>query len=634
MLRARPMLLLVVAQCLIGATDARAQANDADTAGDAGGEHPTVQRVDWTGNAALSRSILREHILTQATRWPRFWQRFPFYEDETREDMHRISALYRQHGYFEARAEYELSFSEDGSRVAIAIRVQEGEPVRIDSLRVRLSNGHDPGTHPLIDARDWKKLVARLDLTRGKIFRLDDYRTAREMILNWVAERGFPQAQLEGGANVDLKQHRTEIDWTLSLRSRVRFGEIEIEGLENVEERIIRREIRLEPGEWYSTRAMARTRRRIQNLDLFRWTVVDAEAPDHDVVAPDRASESPGEVVWPVSIRLAERPPRRIRAGGGWGTDTSFRAELSWHHRNFFGGARRMDVGIRYSGLGATFRPSFVDPYFLGTRTRLLISPALVYEKQDAYTARRIVVDVQLQRKLFKKWMIRVGYRFDRDDIYSVVDEPGDDELPEGLSITTGPELGLRRSTVDDPLNAHSGTWIDLGAQSSITALGSEQDFVRYTLEARRFFEIYQTVLASRMLIGTIQNHGDTNAADIPLVERFYSGGANSMRGFGYRSLSPKDANGDSIGGSSIVEASVEWRLPIWGNLGAVAFVDAAQVEADPWSFGLDDLRYAAGPGLRYGTPAGPLRLDFAWRLNPRDERGKFRISASLGHTF
>ncbi|MCP5044985.1 MAG: outer membrane protein assembly factor, partial [bacterium] len=344
--------------------------------------------------------------------------------------------------------------------------------------------------------------------------------------------------------------------------------------------------------------------------------------------------DPPEEVTWPVSIRLAERPARRVRIGGGWGTDTSFRGELSWHHRNFFGGARHMDVGLLGSGLGATFRPSFMEPYFLGTRTHLLVSTALVYEKQDAYTAERVLLDVQFRRELFERWTIRTGYRFDRDDISSVLDDPGEDELPEGISITTGPNVGLRRSTVDNLLNAHSGTWIDLEANSSVTAFGSDQDFIRYSLDARAFVEVYKTVLATRVLFGTIQNLGDTDEEEIPLVERFYSGGANSNRGFGYRSLSPADANGDSVGGSSVVEASLEWRFPIWRSLGAVAFVDAAQVDPDPWTFRLDELRYAAGPGLRYATPAGPIRLDFAWRLNPDRRRGKFRISASLGHTF
>ncbi len=617
-----------------------------------------VDQIRFEGNEELSAGDLRDHMLTQAPPWFRFWTRLPFHEDEVREDMKRLTALYRQHGYYEAQANYSLVRSAESPGVTVHIEIDEGKAVRLERLTIALPNGQSPETHPLFEAKRWRRLVSRLLLREGRKFRLAEYQASREAILTWVGERGFPSAQLEGSAEVDMPTHRARVDWILIPGPRVRLGDVRIEGLEDVDRFIVEREIRLDPGEWFSLRALAKTRRRIQNLGLFRWTIVEALPPprttagddievgvedaeediERDVVETEEPQplEEPrlDEETWPVSVRVAERPPRRVRVGGGWGTDTSFRGELSWHHRNFFGGARHMDVGLRYSGLGASFRPSFMEPYFLDTRTRLLVSPAFVLENQDAYEARRYLLDVQLQRELVEHVEIRVGYRFDRDDIYSVLDNPGPDVLPEGISITTGPNLELSRSTVDNRLNATSGTSIQIEAESSITALGSDQDFVRYTLDARGFLSVAKTVLALRALAGTIQNHGDTREQDIPLVERFYSGGSNSMRGFAYRSLSPEDANGDSIGGSSLVEGSLEWRIPVWGPLGVVGFLDAAQVDPEPWEFRIDDLRYAAGTGLRYTTPAGPLRVDFAWRLNPRNKRGKFRVSASLGHTF
>lgn len=631
-----------------------------------------VAQIRFEGNDELSGGDLRDHMLTQSPPWYRFWDRLPFYEDEIREDMKRLVALYRQHGHYEAQASYELIRSEEGPGVTIEITIDEGKAVRLEHLIIRLADGADPATHPLFDARKWQRLIRRVPVRPGRKFRLGEYQATRKGILAWVAERGFPNAQLEGSAEVDLPTRKARVEWTLLLGPRVRLGEVGIEGLEDVGKYIVEREIRLEPGEWYSLTAMAKTRRRVQNLGLFRWTIVEALPPVPETTppitpeseaepdttaeasqaaegvatkAPDDSPEprppeppeeetAPADETWPVSIRVAERRPRRVRIGGGWGTDTSFRGELSWHHRNFYGGARHMDVSVRYSGLGASFRPSFMEPYLFGTRTRLIVSPAIVYEVQDAYTARRILADVQLQRELFEHFQIRVGYRFNRDDIFSVLDNPGEDDLPEGVSITTGPNIELSRSTVDNRLNARSGTSIELEAESSISAFGSDEDFVRYTLDARGFLEVIDTVLALRALLGTIQNHGNTDEEDIPLVERFYSGGSNSMRGFGYRSLSPEDANGDSIGGSSLVEGSFEWRIPIWGPLGVVGFLDAAQVDPDPWQFRIDDLLYAAGTGLRFTTPAGPLRVDFAWRLNPPRKRGKFRISASLGHTF
>jgi outer membrane protein assembly factor BamA len=611
---------------------------------------PVVQSIEWRGNDAISERELRAHILTQASRWPRFWITYPFHESDLEADMDRIAALYRLRGYYETAAEYSLVFDASHSKVTIEIRIDDGAPVRTKTVRVRFSDGSPPTLHPLVEPKEWEALVVSLPLRRDEIFELEHYRNSGDKILAYFAELGFPEAQLTGGTEVDLAQHAVSVAWTLELGRRVHLGEAQIFGLESVDEFIVRREISFEPGAWYSISELTKTRRRLQNLGLFRWTTVEAERPDASAAtkleATGLASEpaetegdvQPGvredETVWPVEIRLSERPPRRIRVGGGWGTDTSFRGELAWHHRNFFGGARQADFALRYSGLVTSVRPTFIEPYFLGTRTGLLVTPALLYENQDAYKARRILADVQLRRELTPPWSIRAGFHFDRSDVFSVLDDPGEDDLPEGVTINTGPYLAVRRSTVANPLNARSGTTLDLAAETSISAFGSDEDFIRYTLDARSFVEIWSTVLAARLLLGTIQNVSNTDAEDISLVERFYSGGSGSMRGVGYRSLSPKDAAGDSIGGSSLIEASVEWRVALFRNLGAVAFIDAAFVGPDPFRWELDKLRYAAGPGLRYHTPAGPIRLDFAWRLNPERRRGKFRLNASLGHTF
>lgn len=637
-------LTVLVAVALIVSDPARADEDDAPEAA------AVVQSIEWRGNEAISEGELRAHILTQASRWPRFWITYLLRESDLEADMDRIAALYRLRGYYESAAEYSLVFDASHSKVEIEIRIDDGTPVRTKTVRVRFSDGSHPALHPLVEREDWEAFVTSLPLRAGEIFELEHYRLTSDMILAYFAELGFPQAQLTGGAEVDLVQHTASVAWTLELGRRVQLGAIQIFGLDSVDEFIVRREIRFEPGQWYSLSQLAATQRRLQNLGLFRWTAVEAADPDADTATKletTRLESDPGETEgdiqpvvrehetsWPVKIRLSERPPRRIRVGGGWGTDTSFRGELAWHHRNFFGGARQADFALHYSGLVTSVRPTFIEPYFLGTRTGLLVTPALLYENQDAYKARRILADVQLRRELTPPWSIRGGVHFDRSDVFSVLDDPGDDDLPEGVTINTGPYLAVRRSTVANPLNARSGTTLDLAAETSITAFGSDEDFIRYTLDARSFVEIWSTVLAARLLLGTIQNVSNTDSEDIPLVERFYSGGSGSMRGFGYRSLSPTDADGDSIGGSSLIEASIEWRIPLFRNLGAVAFIDAASVGSDPFSWGLDKLRYAAGPGLRYDTPAGPIRLDFAWRLNPQRRRGKFRLNASLGHTF
>jgi outer membrane translocation and assembly module TamA len=140
---------------------------------------------------------------------------------------------------------------------------------------------------------------------------------------------------------------------------------------------------------------------------------------------------------------------------------------------------------------------------------------------------------------------------------------------------------------------------------------------------------------------------GSIAAADdldinVPFYRRFFLGGASSLRGWGRFEVSPLSGFGFPIGGRPMLEGSSEVRLAVWGNLGAVAFVDFGNVWADAWGFDPGDLRYAAGPGLRYQTPIGPARLDVGYQLNPIEgllvngepEQRRFRLHFSIGQAF
>jgi outer membrane translocation and assembly module TamA len=129
---------------------------------------------------------------------------------------------------------------------------------------------------------------------------------------------------------------------------------------------------------------------------------------------------------------------------------------------------------------------------------------------------------------------------------------------------------------------------------------------------------------------------------NVPFYKRFFLGGASSLRGWGRFEVSPLSGYGFPIGGLSMLEGSSEVRLPIFGKFGAVAFFDYGNVWSESWSIDLGDLRYAAGPGLRYMTPIGPVRLDVGYQLNPIEgllvngepEQRRFRMHFSIGQAF
>jgi translocation and assembly module TamA len=119
----------------------------------------------------------------------------------------------------------------------------------------------------------------------------------------------------------------------------------------------------------------------------------------------------------------------------------------------------------------------------------------------------------------------------------------------------------------------------------------------------------------------------------VPKNRRLYSGGGGSVRGYARREIGPLDAQGDPIGGRSVAEASLEMRSKLYGDIGGVVFVDAGTVDTESVP-GFGEVQYAAGVGVRYHSPVGPIRLDVAFPLNPRDTDDAFQLYFSIGQAF
>jgi translocation and assembly module TamA len=143
------------------------------------------------------------------------------------------------------------------------------------------------------------------------------------------------------------------------------------------------------------------------------------------------------------------------------------------------------------------------------------------------------------------------------------------------------------------------------------------------------------------MRAGSIDAWGDEDQL-VPFFKRYFLGGATNLRGWGRFEVSPLGGTGEPVGGHSFLNFSTELRMPVWGNFGAVLFLDGGNVWTNPWDFNLNDMRYDVGPGIRYNTPIGPFRADLGIQLNPIDglivngEEQKYplRFHFSIGHAF
>lgn len=623
-LRSPRLTLLAIAFWLgIAAVPAPAAAAD-EPAGDSA-VRPVVAAIHFEGAEAVPESELLSHMVTRRPdRW-RFWRARPrFSPGALEEDVRRIERVYRNHGYYEARAWTTLEWSADERQVEVTVHVDEGRPVRIADFRIEL-----PEDSPL--SADAGALEADLPLRPGQVFTLASYREARALLLERLADRARPAARLAGGADVDVSIHEARVHWLVEVGPEVTFGPVTVTGLDRIQEHVVRRELRVYEGEPYSARALDRSRRRLLALQLFRYVAVLPERPDPDADPPPDAARQ----VWPVTVELRERPPRSVALGVGWSSDDGPRGSARFAHRNFLGDARRLEIGGTVSEIDQQASIRVLQPYILGTLATLESDAAWRRRSRSSYDANVVSLTVGPRRSFGEHWVGEVAYRFGWTGVSNVTDQT-DEVLREQRSVglLSGVGTRWRRSDLDRVIDPTRGTWLQLGLGTNAKGLGSDFDWMRYSGEVRGYVPLGPTVLAGRFVLEAIDPFGSTAPNEVPLSERLFLGGANLGRGFPYEKLGPLDANGDPVGGTSSVLATAEWRFPIWKRLGGSVFVDAGQVSLDPFELDADDIGVGAGLGLSLATPVGPIVGYAAYPVRALEVSQRFRFYITVGHSF
>jgi len=362
---------------------------------------PKIGSIEWSGVHSVEEAELARHVLSAAASW-RPWVEAPRFDEGTVEDdLVRISDFYRSLGYYNARAEYTLLWNEKRTRVDLHFSVAEGQPVLLTSFeilgleglqhagaeepvdRLGANGAQEPaepeGSEQAARSRQ-SALSADLPLTVGGVFRASHYVDSKNELLLRLANRGFPEAQLEGGGEVDVEALSARIHWTVDPGPFVRLGDVQVVGLEGVAKNLVLRELVIAAGDPYSQAELRASELAIYQLGLFLSVVVKALKSEGSVEAGGAEFPAAGAAVWPVEVRVRERPPRSVRIAVGYGTEDEFRARTTLLQRNFLGGARTLSVSGKYSSLVLGVGSRFIQPRFLDPHTELEVDLSFLRE--------------------------------------------------------------------------------------------------------------------------------------------------------------------------------------------------------------------------------------------------------------
>ena len=586
-----------------------------------------VGKLTLVGNHALSRSALHGVIETKPRSRLRFWRARPIFDVIVLErDLERVERLYETEGYYETTVDWQLTSRKTAKAEILGVEIQIVEGPRafvtgieIDPPDPELTPGTEPAATTAVTSQSTPR---RWALEVGDPFREADYQRLEVQLRAIWLDRGFASVATKRSAKIRPDREGVAIRYEIAPGPPGRFGSVTIEGLDKIDERIVTRELTFQAGDTFSISRIEESRRRLALLDLFTSIELDWQT--------DPASPA----VAPVKIVLREKKPRELRIGGGYSTEERGRAQIRWQNRNWLGGGRRLLVSGRYSNIVRSAEISFVQPHVFDRKNRGLFDFSLFQEDEPNFTRNSIQGVPGLDRAFTPKLTGIAGLRVETAEVRDVEEEVKDrigGVRDEGTVI--GPRFSLRWTPVDDVARPRNGLVAAFDAQYSSRQFGASYDYVRLVGEVSVFKSILDyAVVAGRLKLGAAQAFGGKER--LPIFERLYAGGEGSVRGYRRHQLGPTAGNGNPLGGRSLIEGSIETRIPVWRQIGAVAFLDFGQVSLDLYDFVPDDLRFAAGPGLSYATPIGPISLFAGFPINRQSGEPPWQMHFNIGFFF
>lgn len=520
------------------------------------------------------------------------------------EDGRRLARVLASRGYLAGSVAIDIERGE--TPVPVTIVVDPGPRYTFSTIEVSFPGVAEPPIDP-----SKLELAAR----RGEPAASADIVASSRRVEAALRRAGYALANVKGQeAAVDHDARTVALKLIVEPGPLARFGEITVEGLETLDEGIIRDRIAWERGETFDPDKISQTRGALMDTRLFAGLKITPA----DEVGPD------GEL--PVIISAEEGDERSVGFGLRYSTSQGLGGRVFWEHRNILGDAERFRAEARGSFIERALETEFRRPLFLRPDQDLLISFEAVDEEPDAFERRSIGGAATVARQLDEIHEARLGVAgefsrvrdFTGERTFTLVSLPG----------------SLTRDTTNDLLEPVEGHRITLNLTPFAPVAGNGSFFVKGRITGSTYWDFSgdgSTVLAARASYGAI---GGADLSDIPADKRFYAGGGGSIRGYAFRHAGELDAADDPIGGRSIVEFGVELRQRIFEDFGVVPFIEAGRAYSDTTPSLGDDLLVGAGLGLRYYTAIGPLRLDVGVPLNKRDSDAPFQIYISLGQAF
>jgi outer membrane protein insertion porin family len=575
------------------------------------GDKVYVTEIRFEGNTVFEDKELKKAMLTKEKWFLSFITgRGGYNEEMTKVDRDIIADQYYNKGYIQVRVKGPIAdLQADKKSIELLYEIEEGPQFFIDAVDV--SGDLIKGKQELLDT---------MSLQKGDVFSRKVMREDMSRLNDLYADSGFAYVNVTPETQVDEQVRQVDITYDIEQGIKARIGRINISGNTRTRDKVIRRQVKVAEGEVYSASLIKDSRRKINNLGYFDEVNLTTRKGD-DLSLMD------------IDIDVKERATGSFSIGAGFSSVDGLMVQGSVSQDNFLGRGLRLDLSGSLGGSRTVYRIGLLDPYFMDRDLALGFD---VYDTEREWTdfdRETTGGDIKLGLPITDDIRSFFIYRYEKKEITDVDDDASwIIQEQEGKHTLSSFTASLSRNTTDFRPDPSRGNISELAIEYA--GLGGTERFVKYTADHRYFYPLpWGMVFSIHGQLGYIQEMGGKS---IPLDERFFLGGMNSLRGFETREVGPRDSEtGDFTGGNKEAVFNFELTFPLIKDMkmkGLVFFDTGNAWDTDETMF--SEMRYSVGAGVSWNSPMGPLRFAWGYNLSPKEWEEPSAFDFSVGKMF
>lgn len=565
-----------------------------------------IRNIVFEGNRTFTTKELKNMMTTNE------WGIFHIFtdsgllkKDQLKQDVGKIKAFYLNNGFINAQVgEPEISYDRDG--ITIKIPVSEGKQFRVGKVAIT-------GDDLKIPRAD---LLAKLQIKKKDFYDREAIMKDMDYLTQACNDEGFANADIAPRTEPQEKTQTVDITYEITKRKPVYFNRINITGNTKTRDKVIRRELSVIEGDLYSRTKLKKSYMALNRLRFFEEIDFQAE-------------KGPDETLTDVNIQVKEKPTGIFSIGAGYSAIDHAVVSAQVSQQNLFGRGQILSFKASIGANSQLYDLSFIEPWLFDIPLWSKLELWNLYRQYDPYRLDTKGFGATLGYPLWQYVTGYVGYRLSVDDVNNVLDTASFYiKKQAGEATSSGATLSVTRDSTDDVMFPSTGSKNSASVEHTGGILLGDVSYTRYGMTSSWFFPLpLDTVFGVRGRIGYMQpNEGK----EVPIFERYYLGGINSLRGL--REVGPKDpVTGDVIGGLTMLNFNIEYVFPLIKNAGlkGLVFFDTG----NSWESGyhLGDMRKTAGVGVRWYSPIGPLRLEWGYVLDQKEGEAASRWEFTIG---